>query len=571
MRLALNAFLAVSAVAFTAVCLPSATPVSAASCDNIKIIFARGSGQLLGDQEYQHFKTELDSALAPRNDIAYDFYELGTSSQNNHQYPATGLDFFNTISAAISAGTAAQYGNSVNEGVAELTSYISAISSSCPNTKFVLAGYSQGAQVITASTPKINPSRIIYAATFGDPKLYLPEGQGIDPPACHNQSLSDYRAYAPNCKTHRGSLGPKIPYQETGWTGKLGLYCNDQDLICGAGLNLSSSGSDNLDFLSRVKENVIYGHTSYVKQGTIKKAVKTITDKINTAFPLQKNSNNTDSNLILLDYTYVNEQFYPNLAEALYKIREIYISNNNSGLVFYNNSNLDYENYYFLKNTSPMVSVDSFWQHRLHWDVTTENSLIKRLNYSLEHQHWGSIYILASSLSDLDKTAIYSLQEKYQIKIKVIYLEKDGFKAVSVKTKSKEKLSTNPFLLFNGTAYAESINSSIENHAATFVSINDAPLGFTTEREINITGVQPGDKIILTPIKKDGSIGKQEEIVVGNLGYGNINETADNFRYDNTNEATNTNFIVNIPTTSMLATKTTTNTAVPLTPNCGKL
>ena len=560
MRLVLNAFLAVSAVAFTAVCIPLATPVSAMSCDDIKIIFARGSGQTLGDKEYQYLKTELNSALAPRNDISYSFYELGSITQDGHQYPAVGLDFFNIISAAVSAGTAASYGDSAKEGSLELTTYISSISTSCPKTKFVLAGYSQGAQVITTSASKIDPSRIIYAATFGDPKLYLPEGEGIDPPACHGQNLSDYRAYAPNCKTARGSLGAKNPYVESGWSGKLGLYCNDQDLVCGAGLNLSAKDvSETSNFLENIKANAMSGHTGYIAEGTIKKAVKTITDKISVTFPPKKVTSTPTASinsLILLDYSYLNEGFYPNLAEALYKVREIYHNSDTSSLAFYNNSNFDYENYYYLNTVPPTSSVDSFWHGKLRWDVATENTLAKRLKYALEHPHWNTVYILASTLSNTDKTNISPMQEKYGITIKVIYLEAEGFKAASTKTKTREKSNFNPFSLFSNSAYAESVKVDTEDTVATLISINDAPLGITTEKEINITDTKPGDKVILTTIKKDGSIGEQKEIIISELGYGGMDSI------DNMGAAIHINTI----TTAMAA---TTSPAIPLAPNCG--
>lgn len=560
MRLALNAFLAVSAVAFTAVCKPLATPVSAASCDDIKIIFARGSGQTLDDKEYQHLKTELGSALAPRNDLSYSFYELGSTSQDGHQYQAVGLDFFNVISAAVSAGTAASYGDSVKEGSFELTTYISSISTSCPKTKFVLAGYSQGAQAITISASKIDPSRIIYAATFGDPKLYLPEGEGIDPPACHGQNLSDYRAYAPNCKTARGSLGAKNPYAESGWSDKLGLYCNDQDLVCGAGLNLSAKDTNETsDFLENIKANAMAGHTSYIDQGTIKKAVKDITDKISIAFPPKKAAP-TDS-LILLDYNYLSEGFYPNLAEALYKVREIYYNSDTSSLAFYNNSNFDYENYYYLNTVPPTSSVDSFWHSKLRWDVAAENTLAKRLKHIQSHPHWSQnskriIYILSTGLSTEEESAIKSFEDSDTL-VKTIYLEESGFKAVSTKTKAREKSNINPFSLFSNSAYAESVKVDTEDTVATLISINDAPLGITTEKEINITDTKPGDKVILTTIKKDGSLGEQKEIIISELGYGGMDSI------DNMEAA------IHIDTTTTAMT-TTMSPAIPLTPNCGR-
>lgn len=306
MRKALTALVAASAVAFTVVFTPLATTTSAASCDDIKFIFARGSGQPLSDEDYINFRKEIISELKLRkSNLKYSFYELGSSSHGGAKYPAVALNFFNTIAAKISAGTAASYGKSVEQGIAELKSYISETNLGCKNTKFVLGGYSQGAQVITTTIPDLNPDKIVYAATFGDPKLYLPEGEGKQPDACLGKNLSPYREFAPNCYTAAGSLGAKKPYQPNNWRGKIGLWCKDKDLVCGAGIDIS--GGEGIDPFSRIISGALSSHTSYPEDGIFVLAAKTIAKKLQKAIPskvpkLSSSVLNRDT-VILIDRT----------------------------------------------------------------------------------------------------------------------------------------------------------------------------------------------------------------------------------------------------------------------------
>ena len=294
MRQALTALIAASAAAFTVVFLPLAAPSSAATCDDVKFIFARGSGQKLNDNEFLDFKSSIKSELKLSNStLKYSFYELGTSSYGGSSYPAKSIDFATALGAKFSAGKAFSYGDSVNKGMTELKSYIKEISTPCKNTKFVLSGYSQGAQVITMSAEDLDKDKIIYAATFGDPKLYLPEGKGIFPDACRGKNLSPYREYAPNCHTRTGSLGAKNPYQTASWKGKKGLWCRDKDIICGAGLDLSHGKGNNL--VEKMATSTINSHISYVKEGIIKNAAKTIVEKLQQYYPNKHKKVNSKS------------------------------------------------------------------------------------------------------------------------------------------------------------------------------------------------------------------------------------------------------------------------------------
>ena len=336
--------LVASAVAFTVAYLPSATNSFAISCDDVKFIFARGSGQKINDREYSTFKTDISLKLkAKTSNLRYSFYELGSKDQNGAKYPAISVDKFTTIlSAKISAGTSFAYGDSINEGITELENYVASISNTCKNTKFILAGYSQGAQVMTMAIPYLDPNKVIYVATFGDPKLYLPEGKGLNPDACLGKNLSPYREFAPNCHTYAGLLDAKKPYQPSDWFGKIGLWCKDKDIICGAGLELSTSG-DNNNFLENLTNNIIHGHVTYVEDGVISSAANTIAKKLQKTFPkkfstasIANAKNPNQDTIILIDKTnsmapYINEY----KSEALHLAKEILSSGGRIALFTY--------------------------------------------------------------------------------------------------------------------------------------------------------------------------------------------------------------------------------------------
>lgn len=214
-------------------------------CDDVKFIFARGSGESLRDKSEIAWRKSLQEVLAP-TDIEFGFYELGQAAYGGAKYPAAtvaGPKGFSTfLGAYAGAGEAFKFGASVKAGRTELKAYIDAISELCPQTKFVLGGYSQGAMVMSTSLPALDPDKIIYVATFGDPKLYLPEGQGSVPAACTGNNLSDYRAHVSNCRTYEGVLGGIHPYEMSAYQGKIGSWCHDNDIMCSSGLSFDDHG-----------------------------------------------------------------------------------------------------------------------------------------------------------------------------------------------------------------------------------------------------------------------------------------------------------------------------------------
>lgn len=242
-------------------------------CDDIRFVFARGSGEKLGDVSYSAWRSNLRTELLGTS-LRYSFYELGTEPQAGHQYPAVTVSkgvggIANLLGAAVSGGAAFAFGESVAEGQAELKAYLEQVSRTCPQTRFVLGGYSQGAMLISMLLPELDANKILYIATFGDPKLYLPEGESkgtprhkLPPEACRGANLSPYRIYVPDCYAYEGVLGSIQPYQPTAYQGKIGTWCNKSDIMCSSGLSIQ-------DHTSYISEQLYYDAALKVRQTII--------------------------------------------------------------------------------------------------------------------------------------------------------------------------------------------------------------------------------------------------------------------------------------------------------------
>ncbi|KAJ3036226.1 hypothetical protein HDV00_002981 [Rhizophlyctis rosea] len=114
------------------------------SCPSIEIISARGTGEpQSGSLGMAPIFSAIQSAISPYTQSIY-----------NVVYPAS-ADFFS--SPAI--------------GASDLQSHIQSQITKCPNQKFVLAGYSQGAMVIVQGMNKITSlaDKVVACILFGDP------------------------------------------------------------------------------------------------------------------------------------------------------------------------------------------------------------------------------------------------------------------------------------------------------------------------------------------------------------------------------------------------------------------
>ena len=254
--------------------------VQASNCPELRVVFARGSGEERWDnQNYLAYKTAIETKLKSTS-LQYEFIDL--------DYPAVSVsDIESLVGAYFGAGEAYKYGDSVKSGVKNLHRLIS--DSHCPNTRYVVGGYSQGAMVVSGALKNLEASRLIYAATFGDPKIYLPEGAGIIPAACKGESLSDYRMYVPDCQAYKGMLGAYIPYEPEALIGKVGTWCNKRDIMC---------SSKHWDLLAGLSD-----HTAYVADDLYEDASRVIFDKICKAFGLSNKMSSPHDTVILIDST----------------------------------------------------------------------------------------------------------------------------------------------------------------------------------------------------------------------------------------------------------------------------
>ncbi|MBR3220247.1 cutinase family protein [Candidatus Saccharibacteria bacterium] len=257
------------AAAVTLAVASASIPLSAAehTCSDIEVLFARGSGESLRGDNFQSFRAQLDTAFSNHTtNLKVNYHEL--------DYPAAGVsNFIETIITTITLGERSLFSQSVQTGQRNLKKFIQQTSAVCPGTKFVLAGYSQGAMVISKTLPDLKSSQIIYAATFGDPKLYLPEGLGLTPPACQNKKLSNYRQTVPDCHTATGILGALKNYQPSGYKDKLGAWCNAGDFICGSYFD--------------VLGGIMKGHVAYSNNGAYQEAANVILSSTKKFFPTQ--------------------------------------------------------------------------------------------------------------------------------------------------------------------------------------------------------------------------------------------------------------------------------------------
>ncbi len=317
--------------------VPSVSAIAASDCTDIEFIFARGSGEAL-DQNTNFAGTagsldansNTNAAAWQRSiekatqdiDLSKSFYNLGSRRYQGYQYPAISLGenldgYVDMVGAYVSGGNVGRFANSVEQGRQELIYHMIDVMQSCPNTKFVLGGYSQGAMVITKTLNQLYADRILYVATFGDPKLYLPEGEyKISnpfkvPDACRGENLSDYRAYVPDCWAYEGILGSVRPYQPEAYLGKMGTWCNDSDIMCSSGINIDD-------------------HSSYISTDLYSNAAQAIREKLKKVYPEKVAANKEgDRNLhdliLLFDITGSMDQWIDYYKkEALRLVKEIH-------------------------------------------------------------------------------------------------------------------------------------------------------------------------------------------------------------------------------------------------------
>ncbi|KIJ53986.1 carbohydrate esterase family 5 protein [Sphaerobolus stellatus SS14] len=141
-----------------------ATPLARQSCADVTVIFARGTLETapIGTVVGPPFESALQSALSGKS--------LNFIGVN---YPASIAGF--------------EEGGDPN-GAATMASDITSQANSCPQTKIIMSGYSQGAQLVHKAAPQLSSavqSRVDAIVMFGDPD----DGQAL-PGVLNSRSLT---------------------------------------------------------------------------------------------------------------------------------------------------------------------------------------------------------------------------------------------------------------------------------------------------------------------------------------------------------------------------------------------
>ncbi|EGZ11720.1 cutin hydrolase [Phytophthora sojae] len=155
-----------------------------AECSDVHVVFARGSGELPG---------------------------LGTAGQPLVSTLTSDLGGMSVSSYAVNY-LAAYDQTSAGAGATDMTNHVVSVAQECPNTVFVLGGYSQGASVTDIS--------IGIKTTLGSGSV-IPESQAIvtfgNPLKLFGQTIA----------SSSSTYGPKAIE-----------FCNQGDPVCAAGFNM---------------------------------------------------------------------------------------------------------------------------------------------------------------------------------------------------------------------------------------------------------------------------------------------------------------------------------------------
>lgn len=192
-----------------AACLATAAPAASAECPDVELVFARGTSEPAGlGRVGRALSDQLATSLGGRS--------LGVYAVN---YPAS-YDF---LAAA--------------DGAADVTNRIATMSQTCPNTRFVLGGYSQGAAVMDM--------------LLGIPPLGEKVGDVGSAPQMP-QSLASKVAAVAVFGNPATKFGNPATVALPPFAGKVIDLCNPGDPICSQGRNpLAHVGYEKTDLVSQ--------------------------------------------------------------------------------------------------------------------------------------------------------------------------------------------------------------------------------------------------------------------------------------------------------------------------------
>lgn len=187
-----------------ATCIATAAPAQSAECPDVELVFARGTSEPQGlGRVGRALSDQLAASLGGRS--------LGVYAVN---YPAS-YDF---LAAA--------------DGAADATNRIAAVSQTCPNTRFILGGYSQGAAVMdmllgipplgekvgdvgsAPPMPQSLASKVAAVAVFGNPATKFGNPASVALPPFAGKVIDLCNPGDPICSQGRNPLA-HVSYEKT--------------------------------------------------------------------------------------------------------------------------------------------------------------------------------------------------------------------------------------------------------------------------------------------------------------------------------------------------------------------
>lgn len=270
-------FLVIALVSMTSLAAapPPASAAGASLCADYVFVGARGSGEA---DDY----TGLHLGMGENVGLLYKGLRNRAAASGEIidvepvRYPAIGV-----ASPDIYAATAfwlkSRYDDSVEEGVRVLLDELDTKTDAAPpgcRTKFILAGYSQGADVVgraIAAASSDAKDRISAVVLFGDPHFDPADGSAA-------QSVFN--------PARGGLLGRWLDPWVTRLASPVYSYCHDGDFVCGI-----NTRTESRDYLHILTVNNLAGekfdgqHANYIAEGDLGEAVSKVAQKLSFSSP----------------------------------------------------------------------------------------------------------------------------------------------------------------------------------------------------------------------------------------------------------------------------------------------
>jgi hypothetical protein len=269
-------------------------------CNNVSVIFIRGSGQN-GKSEFidkplsEDFKKAepqsyafFDGINKRTPNVSKEFISFHNQGGHKYGYRALGAESFlskaeHNTSTTIRSNA---YYESMYDGSDALVQYLKSKIVNCPNQKIILGGYSQGAQVVGESLPRLTSlerSKIAFTALYGDPKFNTKDNTSL------YKKGPWVRGNAFSLST--GILGARVQYLPDDMRGKAGSWCDFGDTIC--------TGRNFNDPIGRIigEKYIEAVHSNYYQEKWMPRSMNEIVGSIGAMDVYNKNPDPANMNM----------------------------------------------------------------------------------------------------------------------------------------------------------------------------------------------------------------------------------------------------------------------------------